>query len=71
MPSKTKNPLPGVMTVSEAATRLGVSARRVRAFCQAGRLAARRMGRDWAIPVDVVAKYRPRPVGRPAAQGAK
>jgi len=71
MPAKTKKPLPGVMTVEEAATRLGVSVRRVRQLCQSGRLGARLHGRDWAIPAQSVAEYQPRPVGRPANPDAK
>ena len=67
----TRNPLDGVMSVQEAAGALGVSRRRVRQLCQRGDLQARRRGRDWAIAARSVRKYRPRPVGRPAAQGPK
>ena len=45
-------------TVPEAALRLGVSARRVRALCDQGRIPGviqrRSRGREWAIPLDAV-----------------
>ncbi len=44
------------LTTYEAAERLGVSDRRVRQFCLAGRL-GRRIGRDWAITEAQVEKF--------------
>jgi excisionase family DNA binding protein len=50
------------LSTSTAADRLGLSARRVRQLADAGRLpGARRVGRDWLVPVASVSKEtRPR-----------
>ena len=71
MPKEKSAPLQGVMTVADAAGVLGMSTRRVRALCAAGRLVGRRVGRDWAVSAVSVAKYRPSPAGRPAQTGRK
>lgn len=48
------------LAVAEAAERLEVSSRRVRALAAAGRLPARRVGRAWLISLDEHAPERPR-----------
>jgi excisionase family DNA binding protein len=55
------------MTTKEAAAELGVSERRVRALIASGKLAARKMGRDWWITEAALEKLkvRERPPGRP------
>ncbi len=45
-----------LLTVSEAADRLGVAPRRVRALAQAGQLTAVRTGSGWLVDVDSVAR---------------
>lgn len=56
-----------LMTTEQAADRLELSERRVRALIKAGILTAQKIGRDWVIDEasieDVKAKSRPR--GRP------
>ncbi len=42
-------PAANILTTAEAADQLGVSARRVRQFCRAGRLEAQKIGRDWIV----------------------
>ena len=54
-----------LLTTTEAANRLGVSARRVRAMIAAGRLAATQAGRDWLIQPAALAAVRVRKSGRP------
>lgn len=59
-----------LLTTEQAAARLGVSPRRVRAMIAAGRLAAQQVGRDWLISPEAIRDYRPgRPGRRPKAQG--
>lgn len=58
-----------MMTVNDAAARLGLSTARVRALCAQGRIPARKMGRDWVV-------YEPqilpgRPAGRPRRGSAQ
>jgi excisionase family DNA binding protein len=55
------------VSVREAAERLGVSPQRVRAMAAAGRIPARKLGRDWAIDLDQVGAHAlgPRGHGRP------
>ena len=55
------------VSVKEAAARLGVSPQRVRSLAGAGRIPARKVGRDWAIDVDRFGLGVPskRAVGRP------
>lgn len=50
---------------AEAARRLGVSARRVRVLITSGRLAAKRVSRDWLIDERSLAKVAVRTPGRP------
>lgn len=58
-----------MITVSQAAADLGVSDRRVRALCAAGRIKATRIGRAWIIlSLDFA---RNRPSGRPKSKDSK
>lgn len=52
-----------------AAEKLGVSERRVRVFCEEGRLGTRLGGR-WVITEAELRTFKPRPTGRPK-QGKK
>jgi len=54
-----------MLTVNEAATRLGVIPRRVRQLIRSGQIPAQKFGRAWAIDERTIEEYRPRPVGRP------
>lgn len=56
-----------LITTHEAAKRLKISQRRVRALIESGILHAQKMGRDWVIDEASVAtvKATPRPRGRP------
>lgn len=44
------------LTTATAAAYLGISERGVRDLCERGRL-GRRIGRNWAIPIDEVRQY--------------
>jgi len=57
------------LTTAQVATKLGVSTRRVRALITAGRLKARKIGRDYLIDSRDLAKFTPLPPGRPAGKG--
>lgn len=57
-----------MLTVTEAAARLGVSPRRVQALIQAGRLPATRFGRAWQLREATVAAFQRRPEGWPKGQ---
>lgn len=54
-----------LLTVDQAATELGVSARRVRALITDERLPAEKVGRDWLIKPGDLAKVKERKPGRP------
>jgi excisionase family DNA binding protein len=56
-----------LITTSEAADMIGCIPRRVRQLIAEGRLAGRRMGRDWLVQRASVEAYRdsPRQPGRP------
>jgi excisionase family DNA binding protein len=54
-----------VLTVTEAAARLGVTPRRVQALIQAGRLKATRFGRAWQLREATVAAFKRQPEGWP------
>jgi len=56
---------PALLTTTEAASRLGITPRRVRALIAAGRLDAERIGRDWLIADDALTAVTTRKVGRP------
>ena len=53
------------LTTNEAADRLGVVASRVRAMIQAGRLPAKKYGRDWLIEEEDLKLVEDRKPGRP------
>jgi excisionase family DNA binding protein len=56
----------------EAAAKLGVSLRRVQQFIASGRLPATRLGGNYVIRSEDLAKVRDRPTGRPPkAKGEK
>ncbi len=59
-----------LMSVNEAADRLGLSAAMVRHYCSAGKIIAQKVGRDWAIRRREVERFAaaPRQSGRPAAR---
>ena len=57
----------GVLTVSEAASQLGVSGQRVRQLISAGSLPARRSSSGWLIRADDIADRDRRTSGRPAS----
>jgi excisionase family DNA binding protein len=61
------------ITTITASERLGVTPQRVRAMIQAGRLPARRIGRDYLINEADLELVKDRKVGRPkqTKQGAK
>ena len=52
-------------TTHQAAQELGVTVRRVQQLIRAGRLPARKAGRDWLIIYGDLDKVRDRPAGRP------
>jgi excisionase family DNA binding protein len=54
-----------MLTIAEAATRLGIDPSRVRLLVRQGRIQARRFGRAWMIAEADLDAYRPRPQGRP------
>ncbi len=58
-----------MMTANEAANILKVSARRVRALIQSGRLPAQKIGRDWIIMEPDLEKVKDRKPGRPKKKG--
>jgi excisionase family DNA binding protein len=57
------------LTTEQVAQRLGVTPRRVRALVTAGRLKAKKIGRDYLIDSRDLAKFTPLPPGRPAGKG--
>lgn len=54
-----------LVTVGEAARRLGLSPATLRRQIANGRLGATKLGRDWDIPSDEVTRYRAESRGRP------
>ena len=58
------------MTVNEAAAKLGITPRRVRAMIAEGGIRAQRHGRDWWIPTVAGVKVY-RKAGRPKGTGAR
>lgn len=60
-----------LLTVAEAAARLGLSRQRVHALIQAGRLPARRFGHAWAIAEADLALVTRRPTGYPKGRPRK
>lgn len=59
-----------LLSTKEVAAKLGVTPIRVRQLIQQGRLAAQRIGRDYAIEEKALDKIAPRPLGRPKAKTA-
>ena len=57
------------LTTEQVAQRLGITPRRVRALITAGRLKAKKIGRDYLIDSRDLAKFTPLPPGRPAGKG--
>ena len=53
-----------VLTLAEAADRLGISATTLRHQAQAGRLAARLVGKTWVTTAAEVERYRRESLGR-------
>lgn len=56
------------LTTNQTAERLNLSVRRVRVLCEAGRLKARKVGRDWIVDSRSVDRFSPLPPGRPAGK---
>jgi excisionase family DNA binding protein len=67
-----KRPVPQpqgrLLTINEAADRLGLSVAMVRRYCADGKLPAQKIGRDWAISRRDVERFAavPRQSGRPS-----
>ena len=59
-----------LLTVNEAADRLGLSVAMVRRYCSDGKILAQKVGRDWAIRRRDVEQFAaaPRRSGRPAVR---
>jgi excisionase family DNA binding protein len=53
------------LTTTQAAARLGVSQARIRQLIEAGRLPARKAGRDWLIEEGFLQRVAVRKPGRP------
>ncbi|MDO9131050.1 MAG: type II toxin-antitoxin system HicB family antitoxin [Anaerolineales bacterium] len=62
-----------LLTISEAAERLGLSVAMVRRYCADGKLPAQKIGRDWAIRQRDAEHFAatPRHSGRPALHGTR
>ena len=56
--------LDGYISIKEAASRLGVSDKRVYQYVMSGRLSAQRIGHILIIPVEEVNQFKPGPSGR-------
>lgn len=63
--------LRGLLTPAEAAARLGLSRARVYAIIRDGRLATVRVGGRILVRESSVAKFKPRPRGRPRKKPVK
>lgn len=59
------------LTTNQAAAQLGVSPQRVRQYIEAGRIQARKFGRDWIVDSASVDAFRPRPPGNPDLEAAR
>lgn len=53
-----------LLTVAQAANRLGVSVARVRVWLAEGRIQGQRVGRDWVISEASLSRPEPKPAGR-------
>lgn len=58
------------MTTAEAADRLGLTVRAVQKMIEVGRLAARKVGRDYLIAPSALENIPKQAAGRPPKQGA-
>ncbi len=66
---KTQDPRPktqDLLTIPQAARRLGLDVSMVRRYCAGGRIPAQRIGRDWLIRAQDLDRFIRRPSGRPA-----
>ena len=54
-----------MLTITDAAARLGIDPSRVRLLVRQGRIPARRFGRAWVISESDLNTYQPRPQGKP------
>lgn len=57
-----------MITATQAATRLGITPRRVLALIKSGRLPAEKFGRDWMIDESDLKLVKDRKPGRPRKQ---
>jgi len=53
-----------LLTLREAAAKLGITADTLRAQIRKGRLRATKLGRDWVVEADEVARYERTSLGR-------
>jgi len=53
-----------LLTVAQAALRLGVSPARVRVWLAEGRVKGERVGRDWVVRAEGLTRPIPKPAGR-------
>jgi excisionase family DNA binding protein len=60
-----------MLTLTEAAAELGISAATLRHQVQGGRLAARKFGKTYVITADELARYRATSLGRPGRPPAR
>lgn len=54
-----------IVGTSDAAKKLNLSPRRTRELIQAGRLPAKKLGREWYLDTKDIRRFRRRPPGRP------
>jgi excisionase family DNA binding protein len=54
-----------MLTITDAAARLGIDPSRVRLLVRQGRIPASRFGRAWMIAEADLLAYQPRPQGKP------
>lgn len=59
------------MTVNDVAAALALTPRTIRAQIAAGRLAARKAGRDWTITPAAVERYRATSLGKPGRRAVQ
>ena len=60
-----------MLTLTQAAERLGVSASTLRHQAQAGRLRATLIGKTWTVTEDEIARYRAESLGKPGRRHAE
>jgi len=54
-----------LLSLAQAASRLGISRQRLHSLIQAGRIPAIRIGNGWFIETDTLDNWKPAPNGRP------